>query len=174
MVLCCGRFWRACASDRAACRNEDLDRRRCYRHAPWLSGPECAGADCARTATILRPCVCVSRAARRHDQDFMVRWRWLVSVREALGTWALHLAASHRRHGLADAGPALDAHGMHRLAQTAEDLDAADRSVSYARDSTVFMGFCGYSAIALMAYCGHGCHRSSRPRSARYRSLEVL
>src|SRR6266478_10215380 len=33
-------------------------------------------------------------------------------------------------------------------------------------------GFCGYSAIALMAYCGHGCHRSSRPRSARYRSLD--
>jgi hypothetical protein len=64
-------FWRACASHRAACRNKDLGRRRCDRHAPWLSGPECAGADCARTATILPSCVCVSRAALNRANKYI-------------------------------------------------------------------------------------------------------
>jgi hypothetical protein len=59
------------------------------------------------------------------------------------------------RHGLADAGSALDAHGRHRLAQTAEDLDAPNRSVSYARDSPVFMRL-------LWIFC-HRSHGILRP-----------
>jgi len=41
--------------------------------------------------------------------------------------------------GLADAGAALDAHGRHRLAQAAENLDAADGGISDTRDSPVSM-----------------------------------
>jgi transposase len=55
-------------------------------------------------------------------------------------------------------GSALDAHGRHRLAQTAEDLDAPDRSVSYARDSPVFMRL-----LWIFCHRSHGILRSWLP-----------
>src|SRR5665213_2554399 len=173
MVLCCRRFWRACASDRAADWNKDMDRRRRDRYAPRLSGAECAGADGARTATLFRPCVCVSRAARRYHQASVVRWRWPVPVRQAIRTWALHLATGYRRHGLADAGAALDAHGRHRLAQAAENLDAADGSISDTRDSPVSMRllwifplyFCAILLALLLLLCRTLVNLGAKPRS---------
>src|SRR5260370_11990333 len=88
----------------------------------------------------------------------MVRWGGLMVGWGGVGTWPLDLGASPRRRGLADAGSAPDAHGRHRLAQTAEDLDAPDRSVSYARDSPVFMRL-----LWIFCHRSHGILRSWLP-----------
>ena len=50
--------------------------------------------------------------------------------------------------------------GRHRLAQAGENLDAADRSVSYNVILLYSCDFCGYSIAVFMAYFGHGFHRS--------------
>ena len=114
-----------------------MDRRRRDGHAAWLSRSERTGADGAPAATILWPCICFSRSARRHDQVALVRRRWPLSVREEIGTRALHLAASERRYGITVAGTAIDADGRHRLSQARENLDAAGCGMSYTRDSPV-------------------------------------
>ena len=51
----------------------------------------------------------------------------------------IHLAAGYRRDRLSESRAVVDASGRHRLAQAAENLGAADRGLSYTRDSPVFM-----------------------------------
>jgi transposase len=50
--------------------------------------------------------------------------RRAMSFCEAFGEGSLHLAAGNRRHGLSVPSTAFHAARRHRLAQTAEDLDA--------------------------------------------------
>ena len=116
-----------------------MDRRRRDGHAAWLSRSERTGADGAPAATILWPCICFSRSARRHDQVALVRRRWPLSLCEEIGARTFHLAASERRYGITVAGTAIDADGRHRLSQARENLDAAGSGISYTRDSPLSM-----------------------------------
>jgi len=139
MRLCCARSWRAYASDRVPCRNQDMDRRRYHRHAPRLLGAAREDADGSRSAAVFRSHVCFSRAQRRPDKSSLVRWRRIVLVRQASGARPLPLAAGYGRNGFSAARTAFDAPQGHRLAATAADLGAADRGVSGKCDSPVFM-----------------------------------
>jgi len=116
-----------------------MGRRRRDRSAAWFRRPECASADGAQGAAVLRTRLRFSWTAWRHREAVVVRWRWALSVCQASGARPIHLATSDRRHRLSESCAVVDALGRHRLAPSAEDLGAADRSVSYTRDSPVFM-----------------------------------
>ncbi len=169
---CCVRFWRACASDRASHGNEDMARCRSDRSAARFQRSECAGADGAGAAAVLRPRVCFSRTQGRHDQASLVRWRRPLPVCQAIGARPIHLAAGYGRHCLPDPCAAFDAARRHRLAQAGEDLDAGDRGLIDQRDSSVFMQIFWCIPIASMAYCVHGYRCAAGSRFARSRSIE--
>src|ERR1700735_82596 len=76
---------------------------------------------------------------RVHREAFVVGWRWLVSVCQAPGARAIHLAASYGRNCLSDACAVVDAARRHRLAASAEDVDAGDRGLIDMRDSPLSM-----------------------------------
>ena len=135
----CVRSWRVCISDRTAHRNEDMDRRRRDRHAARLPRSQCSSADGASATTVLRSRLRFSWTSRRHRQAVVVRRRRSLFVCQASGARTIHLAASYRRHRLFDSRAVIDVTRRHRLAKAAEDLGATDRSVSYTRDSPVFM-----------------------------------
>src|SRR5271170_2151302 len=109
------------------------------RHASWLRWPECAGADGAQRATVLRTCLRFSRTPRRHREAFVVGRRWAMSICQAFGARTIHLAAGYGRNCLSVACAAFDVTRRHRLAPSAEDLDAGDRGLSNKCDSPLFM-----------------------------------
>lgn len=62
-------------------------------------------------------------------------------VRKAVREGPVHLAAGNRRHSLSVASTAFDVARRHRLAQTSEEVDTANRRMSNDEDSPVFMRF---------------------------------
>ena len=62
-----------------------------------------------------------------------------MSVCQASGARPIHLAAGYGRCRLSDACAVVDAARRHRLASSAEDLDAGDCGLIETRDSPVFM-----------------------------------
>src|SRR6266545_7651526 len=143
----------------------DLDRSGSDRLAPRLHGAERAGADEAGAESVLRARVRVSRTTRRSDQSALVRWRWFVFVREAAGTGAFRVAASHQWHGFSDAGAVIDAAGRHRLATTGAHLGAAVVGVTQKILSTTFFARAQMETREFMRYSAHGGDRA--PRSER-------
>lgn len=112
----CELSWRLSASDRTASGHTDMACGRGYGYAAGISGIEFAGADDTQPAAVLGPCLCLSRKAWRYDQDFVIRWRWSLPVRQAIGTRTFCLAAGCERHRFAHPCPVVDAAGRDRLA----------------------------------------------------------
>ena len=79
-----------------------------------------------------------------------------MSVREAFREGPIYLAAGYGRHCLPISRAAFDAARRHRLAKTAENMDASDRSMSDDAGSPVFMRFFCCIQNNLMAYSSHG------------------
>src|SRR5215469_6221754 len=113
--VCC---WSVCKHDHAADQHAHLDCGRDNGPAARVHRVKRAGADETGTESVLRACVCVSWAAGRSDQSSLVRWRRVVLVCEATGTWTFCLAAGRERYGFGDASATIDAAGRHRLAAT--------------------------------------------------------
>jgi transposase-like protein len=74
---------------------------------------ERAGANQVGAESVLGTGVRVSRAARRSDQTSVVRWRWALSILEAVGAGTVRVAAGGERKRLVDAGAVIDAAGRH-------------------------------------------------------------
>src|ERR1700738_3068948 len=121
------RFLRVSASDPAPHCNEDLDCGRSYRYATRVRWTQWPGADCFATAALLRTCVRVSRAQRRYRKTLGGGRRWSVPVRQATGTWTLHLAEGRERNGSPESRTAFDASGRYRLAESGENMAAGSR-----------------------------------------------
>ena len=161
----CACCWSAYGDDRAADEHASLDCRGSDGLAARVYGAECAGGEQTGAETVLGARVCVSRAERRSDQGSVVRRRWVVSVREATGAWALRLAASRERHGFVDAGAVIDAAGRHRLAAAGADVGAAAVGVTGEILCTTFFVRTGMRTRAFMRYSAHvsgGAPRSER------------
>jgi hypothetical protein len=92
----------------AASGNAHLDRRRSDGPTARIYGLEWHGADGAQRESIFRPCVCVSWAARRSDQDVVVGRRWSLSLCKKIGARKIYLAASDEWNGFTDAGTVVD------------------------------------------------------------------
>ena len=110
----------------------------------------------ARSA--LRSCLRLPRSARRSDQGVVVRWRWTLSVCQAPGAWTLCVAEGRQRHGVADAGAAVDALRRHRLATADPHGRFIDGYLISTCDLHSYLCGCGRIAAEFMAYSAHGCH----------------
>jgi hypothetical protein len=103
--------------------------RRRDRYAPWIRRPESESADRAQRATVLRPCVRVSRPQRRHREAYVVG-------RDGLCLFAKHLERGRFIWPQATEGTVcltrtlfVDLTRRRRLASSVEDLDAGDRGL---------------------------------------------
>ena len=135
------------------------------RLAARVHRAERAGGEQAGAEAVLGARVCVSRAARRSDQGSVVRRRRVVFVREATGARTLRVAASHERHGFADASAVIDAAGRHRLAAAGADVGAAVVGVTSEILCTTFFASTGMRTREFMRYSAHvsgGAPRSER------------
>src|SRR5712671_94749 len=107
----CARRCKSCCDDCAANRDTDLDRCRCHGSAAWFHRSECHHTDGLERESVFRSRLCLPWTTWRSDQTALVRWGRIVSIFETIGARTFHLAAGHRRHSVADAGPTFDAAG---------------------------------------------------------------
>ena len=129
MEMRCDWCWSSCWDDWFASRNTDLAGGGSHGSAPRFHGIERDGADEAGTGSVFRPCISVSRAARRFDQDVVVGSRRFMFVREEIGARTIYLAAGDEWRGFVEPGAAIDAARRNRLAPAATYVEAGDISV---------------------------------------------
>src|ERR1700723_270096 len=132
----CAWFWSAFSDDRSSGEHAHLDRGWDHRHATGVHRAERPGSDGARTGAAVRPCLRLSRTARRHGEAAVGRPRWTLPVPEAAGTRPLYLASGRQRIGLADTGAALDAARRHRLETTGTNSRAGLERLGSERSSS--------------------------------------